>query len=182
MFILNRIQGFIESLEERDFYKYLSLFIVTTICLVVLLFFLYNRATDAAINRIAAINESRETVQQILTSSKKVTQQREEINNILAKDENFKIGDFFDNALSSLRLSDKKQGKEYSHIDHDGAYREIILKSRLTDMTMKELCELLYSIEKNPRLYSKDLEITKSRKGNLDINLTIATLEPKVST
>jgi hypothetical protein len=181
MFIIDTIQSFIESLEERDFYKYLALSITVILGILFLVFFMYYRATNSIIDRITTINDLRENVQQILTASKKVKKQREEIDTILAQDENFKIGAYFDKTLTALRLSDKSQPPDYSHIDHTGAYRENILRAKLTDMTMKDLAELLNDIEKNQRVYTKELEITKSRKGNLDINLTIATLERKVA-
>jgi hypothetical protein len=179
MFMIDSIQSFIESLEERDFYKYLALVLTTIIGLILLIFFMYYRATNTINNRITTINDLRDNVQQILTAAKKVKKQREQIDTILAQDENFRLGAYFDKTLTSLRLSEKRQAVDYSHIDHTGTYRENILKAKLTDMTMKDLCELLDDIEKNPRVYSKELDITKSRKGNLDINLTIATLEPK---
>lgn len=179
MFIIDTIQSFIESLEEKNFYKYLALTIGIIICIVSLIFFGYYRALNTINDRIIMINDLRENVQQALTASKKIKKQREQINTILAKDVDFKMGAYFTDLLASLKLTEKKQAVDYSHIDHVGAYRESILKAKLTDLTMKDLCELLYAIEKNQRMYVKELEIVKSRKGNLDINLTIATLEPK---
>jgi beta-lactamase regulating signal transducer with metallopeptidase domain len=67
-----------------------------------------------------------------------------------------------------------------SQIDHD-TYRESILKVELSDMNMKQLCELLDELNKNKRINTKELEITKSKtaKRSINVALTIATLEPR---
>lgn len=183
MYIIDALRLQIDSLNEKDFYKYLSFSVASVTLLVILIFFRYYRVTNELTERLSTINDQREEIRRILTIAKQAKKQREQIDSILAQDESFKIGGYFNVLLDSLRLTEKKQAVDYSHIDHIGAYRESILKAKLTDMNMKELSELLYEIEQNKRVYCKELEITKSRKnqGTLDINLTIATLESKAS-
>ena len=49
-------------------------------------------------------------------------------------------------------------------------------------MTMKDLTELLKEVEQNKRVFAKELEIIASKKtaNTIDVNFTIATLEPQM--
>ncbi len=50
--------------------------------------------------------------------------------------------------------------------------------SAFAAMTMQQLVDLLYKIEQNERVYTKDLKITKKSKSpTIDVSLVIATLE-----
>ncbi len=48
-------------------------------------------------------------------------------------------------------------------------------------MNMRELSELLNVLEQNKRVYTKELEVQKSRKSPraIEVQLTIATLQPR---
>ena len=55
---------------------------------------------------------------------------------------------------------------------------EIKLDVSFGDINMKELVELLYKIEQNERVYTKDLKITKNlKKPSIDVSMVIATFE-----
>ncbi len=62
-------------------------------------------------------------------------------------------------------------------------YEERSLEIKFTDITMKELAQLLQDIEQKKRIYSKSLEINVSKKQphTIDVNLTIATLHKKIA-
>ena len=117
-------------------------------------------------------------MKRILTRAASVQQQRKEVDAILEEDKDFKIGGYFKDVLTKLVLTSKKAVESPSQIDREGKYRESILNVKFTDMDMKQLSELLNEIEKNKRIFTKELEVTTSRKTpqKIDVNLTIATL------
>lgn len=127
------------------------------------------------------INELREEVRSILDKGQLVKKEQREIDALIAKEENFKIVGYFEDLLTKQGLNNKKASIEASSPVREGKYQESILVARFTSMTMKELTELLQELEKNRRVFTKELDITLSLKtpNTIDITLTIATLEPK---
>lgn len=176
---LEKIKNFIENLEEKKFYKYLIGTLGILILILMLIVFRHYRTVQRLKKRINSINEIREEeVKKILHQADLVEKQRKEVDAMLAEDEDFKIGGYLKNLLEKLGLSDKKTVESPSQIDREDNYRESILAIKFTDMDMKQLTELLNEIEQTRRIYTKELEIMKSRKtpDKLEVNITIATL------
>ncbi|HSW73913.1 MAG TPA: hypothetical protein VLG71_02035 [Candidatus Limnocylindria bacterium] len=179
---VEKIQSFIDSLEERTFYAYLAGFAGFALIFAVLIIFFYYRSLAHVEDQINFINDKRIEVKRLLTTYEQVKRQRNEVDTLFGEDVGFKIAGYFTSLLARLNLQDKKTTTDQiSRVEHEGKYQETVLKAQLTDMNMKELCVLLSEIEHNKRIYTKELDITKSKKKPraLDITLTIAALEPK---
>jgi hypothetical protein len=183
MKILDQIRDFIASLDEQTFYKYSGVVLGALILVASLLLFSYQRRVNNLLDTISTINEERERTRAILTRAERVKRQRAEVDAIMSEDENFKIGGFFNDVLNNLHLSDKKTVEETSQSDKEDKYSESVLRAKLTDMTMKELCELLNTLDQNKRIYTKELDIVALKKTppTLEVTITIASLEPKTS-
>lgn len=184
MKIIERVRDFINNLDEKNFYKYLGISLGVVVMLCAFMIYRYYSNVDSLLLRINNINEQRERAQLILKQAQRVNKQRADVDAMIAKDEGFKIGGYFNEVLMKLRLTDKRVLEETAVIQHEGKYQESVLKAKLTDMNMKELCELLNELDQNKRIYTKELEIISVKKArpSLDINLTIAALEPKPAT
>ena len=183
MEIINRLRLAIEELDRRDFYKYLIIVLSIVLLLVGFFVFRYYRNSSNLRTRIEDVNEIREDrVRSILRRMDNVERQRKQVNDILAKEKDFKIAGYFDKLLSAQGLVDNSTERSTSTIELDKEYREVILRARFVEMTMKQLCELLDAIEKKERVYAKSLEIIRSTKTpeTIDVNMTIATLQPKL--
>ena len=182
MAIIEKIRTFVEAIETKDFYKYISLFLFGVTLIASNIVFQYYRKVKYWKEKIKIINELREDdVKIIREKAQHVQQQRAEVNTILAEDEDFKIGGYFKNLLTKLYLTDKKITEETAQIDREDNYRESELNAKFEDMNMKQLAELLQKIEQNKRIFNKKLEITKSKKnpGTIEVQITIATLLPE---
>ena len=182
MAVIEKIRTFIEAIETKDFYKYISFFLLGVTLISSGIVFQYYRKVNYWKGRIKIINELREDdVKIIREKAQHVQKQRAEVDAILAEDEDFKIGGYFKNLLTKLHLTDKKVAEETAQIDREDNYRESELNAKFEDMNMKQLAELLQEIEQNKRIFNKKLEITKSNKkpGTIEIQITIATLLPE---
>lgn len=179
---IEKISAYINTLSEKELYRYLLIIVGSIVFCFFSIIFIYNRRINYLKRQINALNITREEeVKKILTRAAFVQQQRTEVDAILAEDKDFKIGGYFNDVLNKLGLTNKKTIESPSQIDREGKYRESILNIKFTDMDMKQLSELLNEIEKNKRIFTKDLEITVSKKTphKIDVNLTIATLQLK---
>jgi len=182
MGLVEKIRLFIETIETKDFYKYITIFLIGITFISSLIVFQYYRNVSYWKGRIKIINELRENdVKVIREKAQHVQQQRAEVDAILAEDEDFKIGGYFKDLLTKLQLTDKEIAEETTQIDREDNYRESELNAKFEDMNMKQLAKLLQEIEQNKRIFTKKLEITKSKKkpGTVEAQIIIATLLPE---
>jgi len=183
MEIINRLRLSIEGLDRQDFYKYIII-VLGLVCLVTgfILFRHYSKVWSLQ-DRLQNINDTREeTIKPVLKRMNRLVQQRKQVDDILARDKDFKIAGYFKELLEKQNLTNKKTTESASEMMLANGYTEIALNVRFNQMNMKELCELLEKIEKNERVYAKNLEIIKSTKApkTIEVGMTVATLQPKL--
>jgi len=185
MALLDKLQKFLDTLDEKTFYKYLGIASLGLFLVIGLIIFNYYRTTSYWHAKIETTNELREDIQLLLTKAQQIKTMQAEANRMLAEDEDFKIRGYFENLLNQLRIPAQNIVEiNITPVDRDTKIRENILTAKLTDMNMKQLTELLEEIEQNKRVYIKEVEITKSKKrpNTIDISLTFATLNKITAT
>lgn len=177
---IENIQHFINNLEEKTFYLYLMGVFAVLFGIMGMIIFHYYSNINSLQERIDTINEQRIKVKRLLAINAQVKKHRAEVDTILASEEGFKISGYFKDLLARLGLSNKYVVHYTSTVKHENKYEEHTYKVQLTDMNMKQLCELLNALDQKKRIYTKELEITKTKQArkSLDVTLTIATLEP----
>ncbi len=182
MEFFNNFITHIQHLDQRKFYSYCGGFIGSVATLSILILILYYRSASQTIAQIEVINGDRERVQKLLTEYLQVQKQKLEVHKMIEQDEYFNILEYFQLTLAKIGLDNHVGETKSARTEREDNYAEEDLKAQLTDMTMKQLTELLQEIEKNRRLFFKELEITKSKKrpNTIEISLTIATLIKKV--
>jgi len=182
MMILDPIKNFINKTDLKTFYFYLMGYGAACILLSTLLIFYYYHSVGNLKKKIKHINEYREQVLDILTEFEKIKQQQSIVEEILAKNPDFKIAGEFKEILGKLRLTDKEHGKgELSTVDLEDNYRKNELTTKFENISMQDLTRLLEEIEKNPRIATERLEINRKDHA-IDVGLTISTLLPKTET
>jgi hypothetical protein len=177
------IQSYITSLDRQHLYRFIGGVLVGIILVILVVVYIRYSYIQQGLARLSDINEQRERIKVILTSAQRVKKQRQEVDAMLAKDEGFTISGYLETVLKRLHLSDKTTIGEHSQVDLENGYRESTRNIRLTGMNMKEVCELLRELEQNERIYTKELEITRSSRQpqTIDVMLSVATLEPRTT-
>lgn len=175
---LDSLKTFINNLDEKQFYLYLGGFIGAVLLGIILGITLFYRDVSSYKKQIAKLNEQREEIKTILQKNYRVEQQRTKINQLLAE-KNFKIGGVFEELLARLQLTNNKESTRTLSTEKDNEYRESSLEARLVNITMQQLCTLLNEMHTNKLIYTKEVDITKSKRvpRTIDVTLTIATLE-----
>lgn len=182
MSMLIRIKNFFDELEKKEFRRYSMLFFGIIIGSIVLFFYMHNQKINRLQKELKKINRQRVQARGLLEKHTVVQQQKIEVDEILVQDKTFKIKEFFTRTVSEIGLNDKlsKEAEVSEPQDLENGYSEIKLDASFTKMNMKELCDLMYTIEKNRRIYTKELAITKALQSpTIDVTLVIATLQPK---
>ena len=177
---LDALKTFINNLEEKQFYLYVSSFIGTVFLIIVFGIVLFYRNVSFYKKQLSLLNEQRTEIQTILQKNFRVEQQRTKVNQLLSENESFKIGGFLKDELAKIQLTNSLEGSRPLQADTGSTeYSESILEARLISITMQQLCTLLNDISTNKRVYIKviDMSISKRTPRTIDVTLTIATLE-----
>lgn len=185
MKLLDTLNTFFSKLDKKRFYTYITIYSVICGLAIAIMIYYYYSSTGELQKRIRGLNDSREEVLEILEKAVLIKQQQTIVEEMLAKDPNFKIQGTFERILSNRNLLNKRQSPgEVSVTDLEDNYRRNELSVKLDDMTMQELTQLLEDIEKNPRIATEKLDISRSKKNpkTIEVSLTISTLLPKVET
>lgn len=177
MIFLEKFETIIEQFDEKKWYTFLGVFLGGVASLILLTTFYYFWDVSDLKKQINVLNESREEVQKILTRAQYVQGQRQEVDAMLAKERDFKLAGYITNVLTKLGLRETMM--QDSRVDREGGkYQEVIVELTLDDLNMRQLTEFLNEIGKNRRVYTKKLDIIKSKKtpNTLEVNITLATL------
>jgi len=178
---MRSMREFFDGMSEREFQRFVAIVSGVTLLAFGLIIFYQYRATSALTYKIGLLNEERDETREILERAQRVSQQQAYANKILRQNEDFKIGGYFKDVLAKLRLAGKQVTETKSTAERADNYREVSLTATFTDMNMREVVELLHELGKTERIYTKELQLTKSKKkpGTLDVSLTIGTIIAK---
>jgi len=179
---LKPIEQFVSTLNKKEFQRYFAIYLASVLVLAGLLIFWQTRKTNKLIKDITYANMQRATVQEILTQDASVKQQKNIVDSTLKERKKFKLQHIFELIVNKLKLQNnlKKSTPFVSNIENlrSAGYSEVRVEASLINLNTKQLVELLDEIEKNPIIYVKYLEITKSGKAPvIDVIITIATLQ-----
>lgn len=185
MKFLNTIKMFIAIRDKKEFYYYLIGYLAGMLILSAGIMYYQSSSVSYWRKRSNDINELREEIRKVIDKDQNVLGQRAEVNKMLAETPDFKIDGYFTELIAKFKLEANKTQTSVTYADRgDPEYREVLLNAKFDTMNMRQLCELLDAIEQTKRVYTKELEIVKSKKvpNTIDVNVTIATLQAKPET
>lgn len=178
---LNKIYYFIKNLDKQEALKYLLASIVIILSIFALMFYLHYYRVDLYLKALEKVKTERKKTSEILTKNKLVLQQRQKVEEILTQDKGiFILAEAFENIVKNLNLFDKLEAKEKLTTTGDIISDKIEQKltTVINKITTKDLTNLLKEIAKIERIYPKELKIDKNNDQTINIEITIATLEP----
>lgn len=179
MEFIERLTRFLRRLDERELQRLIGIVLGSITLLLALLMYFYFSTTWNLQRRLQDINQKRKETQSILAKYDIVMQQQKKVDELLKADPTFRIKHFFTVTLQELDLTGRlKKEPEVSSQDLVTGYRALKLDAQLTNLSMKQLVGLLDKIERNERVYIKEVTITPAKQSQaLEIILTIATFE-----
>lgn len=185
MDFFNKLKNKLEILDDKQLYTYILGMLGVLVLLILLVMFYYFRTARSIKRQLRDLNEIRATqVKNILIQAERVQKQKEKLDALLADDPEFKLTEYLETVLANLDLSERKDISQAPQpIELDDKYTEHVLEFTLNDINMKQLVEFLVNVEENRRIYTKKLEITKSKTtpNSLEVHIAIATLFPKAA-
>lgn len=180
MEFLDKIIDSIKSLEDRDFYTYAGLgFGAFFLALSLLIYVHYSKVTKYQ-NELKRIDVMRQKTKQILSNYKVVTAQKEKVEDILAQNKDFRIGEAYQFIVNKVGLTSRLVDQTAPTTGEVVSGKtEVLVRSHFAGLNMKQVTDLLSEIADVPQLYVKDLVIKKTPNAQtVDVDITVATLEP----
>lgn len=184
MELIEKLKATINGIHEKEFYAYAAGIIGAILLLMILFMFYFYRSSSAWKKKIETLNTTRATtVRQLITRAQKLKKQKERINSLIEREPDFRFAAILEAALAQLKLTEKSDSMAPKTVDIDDKYSESIIELNLNDINMRQLVEFLTLLDTNRRIYTKRLEISKSKTttttNKLEAALTIATLTSK---
>lgn len=182
MKILESLRTKFSDMESRTQLNYFATFAMGLLLINLGIAFYGKHIANKTLKDISNINKMRRQAKTILQKNILVEQKKREVESILTEDPSFKIKEFFDGTLEEVQLSKKstKEPEVGSPRNLNNGYSEIKLEASFSEITMQDITELLLALEKNPRIFTKDLVMSRNKTNGktLDATVTIATLQP----
>lgn len=173
----------IKNLNSKDFLKYGYIAISVILMFTGLIIYRHFSKINSLKKEIKKVNLARQETQVILSKDVEVKKQKDIVDEIIKKGKNFKLLQYFDTIVQNLGIQQNIKSKNITTSDLENltaqGYSEIKLNAEISNLNMKKLVELLDEFEKNERIYIKSLEITKESEQAIEVNLIIATIQPK---
>lgn len=181
---IKKIQEYVVELDERESYRLYAIILGVLIFFLAVIIYFYYHSLGNIERRIKKVNQLREETRTIFAAHEMVKKQQQEVDTILAKDPTFKIKEYFTTVVNELHVEKNmsKNAEISEPQDLNNGYSEIKLEASFSELHMKQLVNLLYKIEQNERIFTKELVIAKALKSpTIDVTLVIATLQPQAT-
>lgn len=181
MTFFDNLQARIWALDKKSWYKYLAITGAIIFLIMGLILFFYLRSVANWQTKIDEINDSRTKAKQLLDKAKKVQKEREEVIALLAENPNFKIKEDIPKIMQAVGINFTSQSDVTT--TRTDNYQEVAVTYQFSSISMKQLTEFLNAIDENKRLFTKELEISKSKRipRTIDVDIRIAAMMPKES-
>lgn len=181
MALFDRIKNTIKNLDERDFYTYAGIGFGILLFILALLLYWQRSSINAWTSKLKQLQKQRTETKRLLSDKLQFEQERKTLNDKLQAEPDFKIRGYYDELVSKLNLRPfiGKDPSEPTTESLEGGAKERTLTAQFTNITTKQLTDILSAIENNPRVFAKRMVIDKIAKDTpkLNVTLDIATIE-----
>lgn len=184
MTLLEQIQHIIDSMDTTTWYRWVALYIGCMLVCAGGIIYIYYHSRHTWIDQSNYINEMRVQARNILKKAQGVYSQRAEVNKIIQAEPDFILPQYLQEVMSQTGITQSLNTINTTQIDREDQYRENIASISFTNTTMRVLTKFLQAIDQNKRLYTRELDITKSKKTprTIDVNVVITTMQPRQRT
>lgn len=179
MNVLDSIRDTIKYSESKELTKYMGIFVAVFCLIFGVLMYLSYRQVSKYNSQLKQLGSWRKQTQQILRDAKIVRAQQQEVEEILSKDKDFRIGEAYQSVVRRANLSEKLVDTSLPTTGETiSGKTEVQVTSHLKGLSMKEVTDFLVGIAQVPQMYTKEVTIKKTPgRPTVDINIAVATLE-----
>lgn len=176
---LDNIRHRIKSLEDKELYTYSAAFFGIMLLLLALLTFVHYRKVRYYQAELKRVDTQRAETKKILSNYKIAKAHSQKVEEILAQNKDFRIGEAFQDIIQRVGLGSRLQNQIVPTIGEAVSGKtEFQVAAQFSRLSMKNVTDLLMAIAAVPQLYTKEVAIKKEQGSPaVDVDITIATLE-----
>ena len=177
---LESFKDYIQGLNQKEVMRIVFTYIIGCVFLVGFLLYRHFNAIADVEQKTKLLNKARQEVQAILTEYDAIKNKKNEVDVLLAKDKNFYLVKYCQDTLGNLKITSSSPLALVSQTWPNG-YTEESVQINVSQITMKQVCELLEALQTSSRVFVKNLDIVKgSVEKKINVNMSVATLKPVV--
>ncbi len=180
MEFLDSIKERIASSDDKELYTYFGIFGGILLLLFGFLAYYHHRRVSWYTTEVKKLDKLRSHTRKILRDATIVKAQQQLVEEILAQDKDFLIGQAYQSIIRKQNLASKLIDQSAPTTGESVSGKtEVQITSNLRNMSMKEFTYFLIAIAQAPKLYTIEITI-KNTSGRPTDNLEImvATLDP----
>jgi len=185
--VVTKVVNFFWELDSNQFKKLLLGSVLTIIALFSLMLYVQFKGIRKLKREMININDNRMRIKEILEKNEVLKKHRAHVEEIIAQDKKFKLGEYIEQTVKQLDLVKNLKAyplsiNDLEHLRSKG-YEQVRMEADFVNLNMKQLVDLLQELEQNNRIDIKNLDITKSKKqATIDVQIIITTLQQKIET
>lgn len=178
MLSLNSVKDYIQGLSRKEILRILFGYAVGFLLLVTFLLYRHFIAITDIEQKTKILNKARRDIQTILTEYDHIKSKKSEVDDMLTKDKNFYLVKYYQDTVRATSIMSETSSALITQPGPTG-YTEESLQINFTQITMKQLCEFLETLQTTRRIFVKNLDILKGGVDKkINVNMSIATLKP----
>jgi hypothetical protein len=164
----------LQSLPQKQFERYVLIFLVGVSCLVGgVTYYIYSQSGQL-VDRIKKLEELSNKSMQILGDNAKAQQEAQRIQELLDKDKDFNIKSYFETFYKEQGIT-PEPGWDTKQEEINERISEVSLSALFKGLSMEKLVKILSALGAKPVVYVKDIAIKSESNKKLNFELTIAT-------
>jgi hypothetical protein len=181
------VKDIVEKIYSFDDKKLKSFVIVYVCCFFLLLCFLqiiFIFKKNSILDEIKKLDEARNSIKGLVEKKNWLESEKKTIDDLLKKDENFRIKEYVISILSKHNLINNLQG-DYDTVraqPEKPGYNELLMSFELRGLTMKQLVNVLIDMEHDKKILFKEI-ILRYDENDKKINLVavVSTIKSTVN-
>ncbi|MCK4650770.1 hypothetical protein KAT08_01215 [Candidatus Babeliales bacterium] len=174
MKVLNQLTDYIQNLKEKDFKKYLTIFLIVTVFLAVGTTYYFYDKNNKLILQIKKLDGLIKQTIKLIKEHKTIKGKEKQLEKLLEKNKDFDIRSFFESFCKEKHITPEPAWDTTTIPLESDKFDEIELTATLKNLTTQKLVEIIQSLNKKEIIYIKEITITNEKNKTITIDITLA--------
>ena len=175
---LNKIAAYVQSLEPKEFQKYVAIGLFGVAAAAGLVIFYIHTKNNELIMRTKQLRTLTEKSFRLIQDNRDMVKEEQRWKEKLDKEKNFTMQGFFEQFCREQNIT-PEQGWNARTEPVSEKFDEIILLATIKGQTTESLVGILAALEKKEIVYIKELTVRTESPGKISFDITLATKKYK---
>ena len=176
MKVLNNFAIYLQTLNKKDFDRYLGLFLIVVALLSGLTTYYIYSKSKVLVAEVKKLEELVNKTTKLIHQNELLEQKEQDLQQLLGLNKEFNMKTFFEQFTAQQgMLPDPGWETITQPVEGSEKFDEVILAATFKNQTTQNLVKFLDALDKNPTIFIKDLFIKNAGNKQINFDMTIAT-------